>query len=84
MSTQYLDEVKKILADVLQLGDRAHSLTENTPLLGSIPELDSIMVVNVLTELEEYFDIAIDDDEISAETFETVGSVVSFVNRKLA
>lgn len=84
MSTQYLDEVKKILADVLQLGDRAASLTENTSLLGSIPELDSIMVVNVLTELEEYFDIAIDDDEISAETFETVGSVAAFVSRKLA
>lgn len=84
MSTQYLDEVKKILADVLQLGDRGTSLTENTSLLGSIPELDSIMVVNVLTELEEYFDIAIDDDEISAETFETVGSVAAFVSRKLA
>ena len=84
MNTQHLDEVKKILADVLQLGDRGASLTENTSLLGSIPELDSIMVVNVLTELEEYFDIAIDDDEISAETFETVGSVAAFVSRKLA
>lgn len=84
MNTQNLDEVKRILAEVLQLGSRAESLTENTPLLGSIPELDSIMVVNVLTALEEYFGIAIEDDEISAETFETVGSVASFVSQKLA
>ncbi len=81
---QNLNEVKNILADALQLGTRADTLTENTPLLGSIPELDSIMVVNVLTALEEHFDIAIDDDEISAETFETVGSLTSFISRKLA
>jgi acyl carrier protein len=54
-----------------------------TPLLGSIPELDSMAVVTVITMIEERFGIVVDDDEISAETFETVGTLYDFVNAKL-
>lgn len=81
---QYIDEVKMVLADVLALGDRAADLNENSALLGSIPELDSMAVINVLTALEEHFGITVEDDEISAATFETLGSLVQFVERKLA
>jgi acyl carrier protein len=49
------------------------------PLLGSLPELDSMAVVSVMGALEEHFDIAISDDDISASTFETLGSLAAFV-----
>jgi acyl carrier protein len=80
----YLDDVKNILADVLSLGDAKDTLTADSALLGSIPELDSMAVVNLITALEERFGIAIDDDEISASTFETLGSLTAFVQQKLA
>jgi acyl carrier protein len=80
----YLEEVKNILSDVLSLGDTKDSLTEQSALLGSIPELDSMAVVNLITALEEHFGIVVDDDEISATTFETVGSLTAFVQQKLA
>ena len=80
---QHLEEVKNILSDVLSLGERKNSLSENSILLGSIPELDSMAVVNVITALEEHFGISVDDDEISARTFETVGSLTRFVQQKL-
>lgn len=80
----YLDDVKRILADVLSLGDAGNSLTEQSPLLGSIPELDSMAVVNLIGALEEHFGFAIDDDEISASTFETLGSLTAFVEQKMA
>jgi acyl carrier protein len=79
-----LDEVKRLLGDTLQLGDRAKELTAQTPLLGSLPELDSIAVVTVIAALEERFGITVDDDEITAETFETVGNLSAFVEQKLA
>ena len=41
-------------------------------------------VVNIITALEEHFGIAVDDDEISAEAFETLGSLTRFVEQKLA
>ena len=79
-----IDNVRSILKDVLQLGPRADSLQESTSLFGSIPEFDSVAVVSVLTALEDRFGIMIEDDEISAETFETVGNLTRFVDDKLA
>jgi acyl carrier protein len=80
---QYLDDVKNILADSLSLSsDAKASLTEDSPLLGSIPELDSMAVVTIITALEDQFGITVDDDEISASTFETLGSLARFVQQK--
>jgi len=80
----YLNDIKTILIDVLSLGDAGQSLNADSALLGSIPELDSMAVVNLMTALEEHFGITIDDDEISASTFETLGSLNAFVQQKLA
>ncbi|MES2322136.1 MAG: acyl carrier protein [Pseudomonadota bacterium] len=80
----YLNDIKTILIDVLSLGDAGLSLDASSALLGSIPELDSMAVVNLMTALEEHFGITIDDDEISASTFETLGSLDAFVQQKLA
>jgi acyl carrier protein len=80
----YLEEIKNILGEVLSLGDAKNALTEQSGLLGSIPELDSMAVVNLITALEEQFGIVVDDDEISASTFETVGTLAAFVHQKLA
>jgi acyl carrier protein len=77
----YLDDVKQILIDILNLQD--HEMNAQTRLLGSIPELDSMAVVSVITALEEHFGISVEDDEISAATFESVGSLADFVASKL-
>ena len=78
------EDIKTMLADVLSLGARRSQLSESTPLLGSIPELDSMAVVNVITAMEDRFGISVSDDEISADTFATLGSLVGFVERKLS
>lgn len=78
-----LDHVRRILRDALQLGDRADRLTEDTPLLGGIAEFDSMAVVTVITMLEEQFDVQVGDDEISADTFATVGTLARFLESKL-
>lgn len=79
----YLEEVKNILADVLSLTPEARNhLTADSALLGSIPELDSMAVVNLIGALEEHFGIVVDDDEIGAATFETLGTLATFVQHK--
>ena len=77
-------EVLRILDDVLSLGGRASRFEAATPLLGAIPELDSMAVVTLITTIEDRFGIVVDDDEISGDTFATVGSVTEFVASKLA
>ena len=80
----YLNQVKTILIDVLGLGEAGQRLDADSPLLGSLPELDSMAVVNLIGALEDGFGITVDDDEISASTFETLGSLAAFVERKQA
>ena len=77
------DEVKLLIGEILQLGERAQVFELDTPLLGSIPEFDSMAVVTLIHALEQQFGIQIADDEIGAETFETVGKVYEFVRDKV-
>jgi acyl carrier protein len=76
------DDVKRLIGEILQLGERATAFKPDTALLGSIPEFDSMAVVTLINALEEQFGIQIADDEISAETFETVGKIYAFVREK--
>ncbi len=83
-SAALLEQVKQVLGDALGLGARSAGLGAQSPLLGAIPELDSMAVVHVLTALEEHFGIGVEDDEIEAATFATLGDLAAFVERKLA
>jgi acyl carrier protein len=76
-------DVLAVLDDVLSLNGRALKFNDKTPLLGSLPELDSMAVANVLTSLEERFGFMIDDDEVDGSMFATVGSLTAFVESKL-
>lgn len=77
-------EVLRVLDEVLSLQGRSATFTRDTPLLGAIPELDSMAVVTLITTLEEQFGLTIDDDDIDGATFATVGSLADFVSGKMA
>ena len=72
-----IDDVRMVVGGALQLGARGQAMDASTALLGAIPELDSMAVVNVITALEEHFEISIADDEIGAATFATLGSTAA-------
>ncbi len=78
--TTTLQDVKAVLVEILGIEDRAETLDVSTPLLGSLPELDSMAVLELVVALEQRFGITIDDDEVTAEVFETVGTLAAFVN----
>jgi acyl carrier protein len=80
MNTQ--GTLRDILRETLDIGDRADSLADDTPLLGNLPELDSMAVVEVVAGLEQQFGITVYDDEVDAEAFATFGSLVKFVEGK--
>ena len=77
-------EILALLDEVLSLKGRAAAFTRNTPLLGALPELDSMAVVALITSIEERFGFSVDDDEIDGAAFATVGSLIEFVEGKLA
>jgi len=78
------DKVRAVLVDILALDHaRAASFDADTGLFGSLPELDSMAVAGLLTELEDRLNIIIDDDEVDGEMLESFGALVRFVQRKL-
>jgi acyl carrier protein len=77
-------EILALLDETLSLKGRATRFTDATTLLGALPELDSLAVVALITSIEERFGFSVEDDEIDGATFATVGSLIEFVEAKLA
>jgi acyl carrier protein len=75
-------EVVAVVESVLDLRGRG-TLNTSSRLLGHVPELDSMAVATLITSLEERFGFTIADDEIDGSAFQTIGTLVEFVNGKL-
>ena len=75
--------VRAVLADVLAIPpERVARFTPATRLFGSLPELDSMAVAGLLTELEDRLGIRIEDDEIGGDMLENLGSLLRFAEAK--
>ena len=82
-TTEVAATVRAVLVDVLGVSrERVSGFTDATPLFGSLPELDSMAVAGVLTEIEDRLGILIEDDDVDGETLATFGSLVLFAARK--
>ncbi len=76
--------VRGVLRDVLELSDeRVAAFDETTPLFGALPELDSLAVAGVLTEIEDRLGILIEDDEVDGEMLESFGTLTRFAAQKV-
>lgn len=76
------DGVRAILVKILGLAE-PEAVHESTRLFGQLPEFDSLAVVELMVALEHHFGIVMDDDDLSVDVFDTVGSLADFVVRKL-
>ncbi len=80
-SNDTLKGVIDIIVQTLGIEDRASTLDASTPLFGSMPELDSLAVVEIITSIEERFGLYVDDD-FSGDDFETIGGLADFVDQQ--
>lgn len=77
-------ELKSVIADVLGIDPgQVASFTPETGLFGHLPELDSMAVAGLLTEMEDRLDIVIDDDDVDGEMLETYGGLLAFAEAKV-
>lgn len=75
--------VRAVLQDVLSLSPgQVAAFRDDTPLFGALPELDSMAVAGVLTEIEDRLAILIEDDEVDGDMLATFGALVAFATRK--
>ena len=79
-----LDDVISVVVTTLGIEDRASTIDETTQLIDGMAELDSMAIVEVVTALEDRFGLQIDDEDITGDVFETVGTLAAFVRRQVA
>lgn len=77
-----IDEVLELLDDVLALQGRGRQFSADTPLLGALPELDSMAVTDLLAAMESRWGITIDDGDIDGQVFQTVGALSAFIESR--
>ncbi|CAN7752142.1 MAG: acyl carrier protein [Variovorax paradoxus] len=75
-----LPDVLQVLDEALALAGRSANFDADTPLLGALPELDSMAVVSLIAALEQHFGVMLPDDELDGSVFATVGSLAAFVD----
>lgn len=77
------ETVRDVLRDVLAIdAKRADAFHSDTPLFGALPELDSMAVAGLLTELEDRLGIVIDDEDVDGDLLATFGSLTDYARRK--
>lgn len=76
--------VRAVLIDILGIApERAAGFEAETGLFGALPELDSMAVAGLLTEIEDRLGIVIEDDEVDADMLATFGALVTYLDRKM-
>ncbi len=80
---QLTKEIKQLLIETLSLDITPDQMDDDALLLGDIPEFDSMAIVSVITALEENYQFTSADDELTAEVFESVETVVDFVSEHI-
>lgn len=76
------NEIIEIVGRVLQISN-SKVLNQDSALIGALPEFDSMAVVSILNALENHYGFVVDDDEITADVFETIQTLTTFVEQKL-
>lgn len=78
-------KLRAILCDVLGLNaEDVAAYDAGTGLFGYLPELDSMAVAGLLTEMEDRLDIVVEDDDVEGEMLETYGGLLAFAEAKAA
>jgi acyl carrier protein len=76
-----VDQVKDLIGKILGIADRVDSMDASSRLLGSLPELDSMAVAELLAAIEERFGFEVDGADIVTDTLETVGTLATYVEK---
>ncbi|MDE0900430.1 MAG: phosphopantetheine-binding protein [Erythrobacter sp.] len=75
--------LRGILRDVLGLDQaQVDGFDNDTGLFGHLPELDSMAVAGLFTEMEDRLDIVIDDEDVDGEMLESYGGLLAFSEAK--
>ncbi|MYB89718.1 MAG: acyl carrier protein [Proteobacteria bacterium] len=78
-----IEQVLEVLAESLPLPETTYEMGEQAPLLGTIPELDSMAITGIIAGLEKNFGVVFDEEDLDAKAFQTVGILRDLIASKM-
>ena len=84
MDKTAVEQLKVIIADELDVNLTKEEIDDNAPLFEGGLGLDSIVIVELISLIEEKFGIEFADTELSPEYFSNLHVLAEFVSEKLA
>jgi len=75
------DRIRDFVSSELMFEDSSAALSDDTPLLSGV--IDSLGLMQLISFIEEEFDVAIDDAEVTASNFRTVGDIQRLIEQKV-
>ena len=75
------DRIRDFIASELMFEDSSASLSDETPLLAGV--IDSLGLMQLISFIEDEFAVAIDDAEVTATNFRTVGDIQRLIEQKV-
>lgn len=79
-----IENVLHVLDEALNLNGRALTFSRTTPLMGALPELDSMAAISLITGLESQFGFTFRNEELNGAAFATVGSLCDLVTEAMS
>jgi acyl carrier protein len=84
-ASEMIQEIKHILVEDMQLNVIPEEIPDSYSLLESGLALDSILIAELITRIEDRFGLQFDDDVLNAELFNNLNLLAGFVaQRRLA
>lgn len=84
MSETLVNQLKKIIAEELDVNLKAEEIDESASLFEDGLGLDSIAVVELISLIEEKFNFMFSDSELSPEFFSNLNVLANLIGSKLA
>jgi acyl carrier protein len=81
-ATEIIHEIKNILVEDMQLNVIPEEIPDNYSLLESGLALDSILIAELITRIEDRFGLQFDEGVLNAELFNNLGILAGFVAQK--
>jgi acyl carrier protein len=81
---EIIQEIKRILVEDMRLNVVSEEIPDNYSLLESGLALDSILIAELITRIEDRFALQVDDEALKAELFNDLSILAGFVEQRLA
>lgn len=76
-------QVKQMLIDTFKIEEDAANIADETAIVGTGLELDSVDVLEIILQVNKKFGVKLKNEDIKKEHFKTIKALTDFINSNI-